>query len=395
MHHVLSSVGAMAVLIVTASLFDSNLFLLILGLFCIPVGLSALATYSFFAQRMFRRVRSLRWYTLDLNALKIGDIVATRDDTSGSRRIQKITGGRFSHVALYLGDGVMCEAVPPRARLVLLRHHVFTTGKGNFAVYRLASNTLNEHKVISEAKFYAWNLYSLAKAAGLLSPFLRKFSAKDANICSELVVEVYSRSGVNLFANAQPGHISPKDITESPLLRNVTADVRTECSPEIAETYFKELFGASGPLKSSNLVRWFTAAVYALLPLRSGWAKAMKEWNQAEFWAFYIFSALPIFWGATKQTAAWPRVWLFRLYRRFGQPPSDEVRAQALSFLKGVIHSLEQETLLQAEHYATLLPHLSVWWQRRFTGLSRANTRLRDRAITLAKREIRFYTSVE
>jgi cell wall-associated NlpC family hydrolase len=67
------------------------------------------------------------WWSLDVAKLVVGDIICTNENTKASRLIRQYTGqGRFSHVALYLGDNYIIEAVVPKVIRRLATEYILT-----------------------------------------------------------------------------------------------------------------------------------------------------------------------------------------------------------------------------------------------------------------------------
>ncbi|MFA8440279.1 YiiX/YebB-like N1pC/P60 family cysteine hydrolase [Yoonia sp.] len=143
--------------------------------------------------------------TFDASQLEVGDMVVTSASSAVSEAIRQRTGRPASHVALYVGDGMVVEAVQGG-----VEHNTLsvTLGRTDFAAaYRMPGLTAAEKRSI---KAYAMD--AVARGVGfdyLAIGSLQHWQDDDALFCSELVFEAYGAAGRSL-GNAQqssPGQV--------------------------------------------------------------------------------------------------------------------------------------------------------------------------------------------
>lgn len=257
--------------------------------------------YALAVTRAIEDVARHKWWTLDVAHLKPGDIVGTRHQTRRSRLIRENTGGGpLSHVALFLGGDDIIEAVMPRTATASARRYVLRRDRESIRVLRVKRppsgfdlNTTRWSQLHAEARYYTPNLYSVMRAVSLRQPMAAHLAARDALICSGLVVHSYRRAGFDLF----PGRIdevSPNDFIANPMLEDVTRDcLRRVSRPEAADA-LRELRGDSITAMATGrqVLRWLRAFGWAISPARRAWATPMERWRARDFWSFHVWLTL-------------------------------------------------------------------------------------------------------
>jgi hypothetical protein len=350
--------------------------------------------YRVSRKSLMRRAKHLIWFSVNPDKLEIGDIIAVRDEGRTSRTIQKETGGRFSHVALYVGSNTITEGVFPRARVLAANSYVFTTDKNSFCVLRLKDKReLDTRTLADEAGYYSYNLYSLGKAFNFKYRLFGRVGAKDAHICSELVALAYRRSGVPLCERGLESRISPADICRSRLLKNVTRDCIIPWGHGKSAAAFTDVLNKSSALTTSRTIwRRMWSLVYAISPLRSGWAKPMNRWKGIEFFA-YLYTAAPLLLNCVICVIQYLNFGFTRLMRR--QIAKDPKFAAMLIRLnteriEGTRVALTQD--LMGLEYFNEFPHR---WRVRFAKLDRVSVRLKNREIAILEKIARLYTNTK
>lgn len=226
--------------------------------------------------------------TLLEHRLIVGDIICTGDNTTKSVLIRRNTGGGpVSHVALYEGDGIIIEAVLPKVRQCTVDEFNASFAEREIHVLRPKlrimqfKNRPNEAKSLRlEASFYGISPYSILKAIGTRFLLFRFYAAKDAVICSELVVKSYSRAGIELCPGRRPDSISPNDIFASDKLMKVTR----QCTSPVKTA-------GSVPQKlypTENFWAWLGAFAWAISPARRARATPMEKWRTWDFMAYCL-----------------------------------------------------------------------------------------------------------
>ena len=229
---------------------------------------------------------------LDIDRLRIGDVIGTGGATLKSGLIRSVTGGGpLSHVALYIGDGVAVEAVIPGVRQVWLHTYIFTTSPQSVRVLRPRRKVVDFRKeteraeaLRSEAIFYTNNPYSLSKMLGVVWPFARRLARRDEVICSELVAKAYGRAGVEIGPGLEQGKISPNTIFNSKIFQDVTRQClrHVEASEIII---FDNRFSNFGSALVSLLFR-------VLPPVRHAHDTPMERWTVVDFLAYLCWHEL-------------------------------------------------------------------------------------------------------
>jgi len=276
-------------IIVASEIFHGVYFFLGVG----AAGIVAIAIFDSLFMTALRRfvakVRQYRWFYLDDAQLEIGDIIASRNTGKGSRLIREVTGGAYSHVALYLGDGRIIEAVPPRVRVTRTPFHMMADAR-DIKVFRSPKPIPKVKEMRAEAYRYSFNLYSFAKAASFAFPSVSILAAPDANICSELVVLLYRAGGLDIFHNLQQP--SPGDICRSKKIRDVSGiAVLPVPDNEIPNALWEVAYYTLSLIQFIKRIgAWLFATIYRVSPLRLALGTSEKSWGFSEKFAFYGFA---------------------------------------------------------------------------------------------------------
>jgi len=163
-------------------------------------------------------------YLLDLNQLKIGDIILESGNSKFSWWIKYGTKSQYSHAMIYVGnsiihaltDGVYTEN-PQR---------IIVDSINNLKVLRLIENNNDvASKAVQNARYLIGSLYS--KKEAVLSVAINKTKRNklsSSQFCSRLVSQVYYKAGISLVNNID--YCTPEDINNSILLKEVTCSVR-------------------------------------------------------------------------------------------------------------------------------------------------------------------------
>ena len=160
-------------------------------------------------------------WLFDLKKLQPGDLLFSRSKIVGAG-IARMTGGRFGHVMLYLGDIIIHADVKgvwsknPQRLLV--------NGKSRLAAFRLKSQLSQERlKYIEmQARARVGSLYSIPDAVNSLPLIPSRASDRfimDRQFCSRLVAQIFAQAGVDLVSNFN--YCTPSEITDSKLLTEI------------------------------------------------------------------------------------------------------------------------------------------------------------------------------
>ncbi|MEO1641889.1 MAG: YiiX/YebB-like N1pC/P60 family cysteine hydrolase [Pseudomonadota bacterium] len=129
--------------------------------------------------------------SIGISALEVGDIIATSGNAAISAAIRSHTGAPVSHLALYIGDGMVIEAVSRGVVQNTLSRVLETSDFA--AAYRVPELTPAQQRQIkafaldAEARRVPYDYKAIAS--------LQHFQDNDALFCSELVFEAYESAG--------------------------------------------------------------------------------------------------------------------------------------------------------------------------------------------------------
>jgi hypothetical protein len=133
---------------------------------------------------------------MDIGSLRPGDIIFFQGKSFISRGIRAFTDSKWSHVALYVGDGYIIEATAAGVEKNVLRPLIYRANR--VAVGRIPNLTVdNQHRMIDKAysmigdKYDVWqlltfSLYFAFRKIGIIWPFLIGDKAGEV-VCSALV----------------------------------------------------------------------------------------------------------------------------------------------------------------------------------------------------------------
>jgi hypothetical protein len=113
---------------------------------------------------ILRRMSKQQGYGLDVDKLRVGDIIATNRAGKLSKAIREETGGKYSHVAIYIGANQICEGAFPRARATFAAAYILTNDISTFCVLRPRQpHLIDGEKLVNLAIYYSFSLYGIAK----------------------------------------------------------------------------------------------------------------------------------------------------------------------------------------------------------------------------------------
>lgn len=147
-----------------------------------------------------------------------------------SRLIRWQTRSAHSHSAIYI-DGKVYEAVWPKVRVLSLAEFLEDYNQSFINVYVPCYPFSNRHYQLSnekKEKLAAFLNKQLGKKYDLtmVLRFLtrRQESRKSRNqwFCSELVAAAFEKAGFSLLSRIEPWEVSPKMLSISPLLKEIT-----------------------------------------------------------------------------------------------------------------------------------------------------------------------------
>ena len=154
--------------------------------------------------------------------LLTGDIILSHErGSASSQTIALLTGSYFSHSAIYLDDGVMIESVTTG---VQLRPFQDEFSKCEYVVMRcLALTDYQREEILNASPKFVGQHYDFGSAVNILR---RTFMSNgknipkpsNANICTNLVVDIYRKVGIELTKLKNP---TPKDLYNSSALQRV------------------------------------------------------------------------------------------------------------------------------------------------------------------------------
>ena len=154
--------------------------------------------------------------------LLTGDIILSHErGSASSRNIALLTGSFFSHSAVYLENGVMIESVTTG---VQLRPTQDEFSKCEYVIMRcLALTDEQREKILTISPSFVGQHYDFGSAINILR---RTFMSNgknipkpsNANICTNLVVDLYRKVGIELTKIKNP---TPKELYNSSALQRV------------------------------------------------------------------------------------------------------------------------------------------------------------------------------
>ncbi|NIE63145.1 hypothetical protein [Burkholderia sp. Ax-1719] len=179
---------------------------------------------------------------IDVDALLPGDLVLTSEVTPGFvassiRRVQGHGGyghehARWEHAAIYLGDGIVCEATRRGVNRQPLSHYV---GSHDLRFRRDLGLTSDERYRVAIAALsfsdYSYNLWEIFRLIGVAHRgFGNKSNSvgrsvgfpKRAVICSELFADSYAKVTKRIVGNIAGGEVTPASLSADDTLSDVS-----------------------------------------------------------------------------------------------------------------------------------------------------------------------------
>lgn len=200
-------------------------------------------------------------YTLDLNLLKVGDVILTADKTFSSYMVRLGTLGRFSHASIYLGRTVI-EATPDGVFSVNPQR-ILRADNNHIAVYRHKTGLSKEQvrKLIEYAHSKVGSLYAFSET--VLMQVRSKLGTGETKklFCSRLVAKAYQYAGVDLGNLRDPSYCTPQQLKLCNVFTKVPNAVKGANEQEfnlpnlMIQLKFTSLIHLIGYLKLENLLR--------------------------------------------------------------------------------------------------------------------------------------------
>lgn len=147
-----------------------------------------------------------------------GDLIFVRGTSPLSRGIELAEHGRYSHVAIYAGDGKVIEAQGGRT----VGYNDLAAYAGKYDVGRVQCALFRRKQVLEYAKKQFGIRYDYTLIAFLFMKLTfqmdwsLKYKEHQAFICSTLVNDAWGESGVRLCPNDYP---TPQELADSPLVQ--------------------------------------------------------------------------------------------------------------------------------------------------------------------------------
>ncbi|MBK1969960.1 hypothetical protein ACLBV5_11505 [Brevundimonas sp. M1A4_2e] len=152
----------------------------------------------------------------DPDHLQLGDVVLERGGGLNSAFVAAVTGGRFSHAMIWVGEDFI-EAMPDGVRSLSFARVPVVQPK-RWALLRVApENAGHAARAAIEARNLAFNTYD-ALGAVLTTMKPRRAAKVSSRFCSQLVAEAYLNAGLTLFPNRLPPAVTPNMLRRSPRL---------------------------------------------------------------------------------------------------------------------------------------------------------------------------------
>lgn len=155
--------------------------------------------------------------------LEVGDIIVVQSNTWLGRAIRFVTRSWASHVAVYVGEGVLFEARPSRAGYTSIDR--YATTDYSWRIYRLKCDSDSKEMFVEALLRKEGRKYDFLQILYLLVVSLLglrgKVAVKTSNnrsICSEVIFEALEEAGIKWDgwrqANVVPGDFENWDMLE-------------------------------------------------------------------------------------------------------------------------------------------------------------------------------------
>ncbi|CAB9495814.1 YiiX/YebB-like N1pC/P60 family cysteine hydrolase [Alteromonas macleodii] len=173
-------------------------------------------------------------YLLDIDKLKLGDIILSSTKSFSSYGIRFMTLGKYSHAAIYVG-GTTIEATLEGVFSKNPQRLPFEK-ESQVAIFRHKSQLSEQQiqKLCIFARSKCGSLYALPEAITIRARSLLKIEETRKQFCSRLVAKAYEYAGVDLGNLRNPAYCTPKQLGLCNAFHQVT-DVIKVASPEEAE----------------------------------------------------------------------------------------------------------------------------------------------------------------
>ncbi len=167
-------------------------------------------------------------YLLDRKLLKQGDIILTYSDEKPSKMIRKLTGSKYSHALLYVGEGSYIHS--DLAGVHSGNTQRLIIGSPDSVKVVRVNNQPDINKVIEYARLQIGTSYSRLSAA---NAGVKIFSKLDTTrqFCSRLVAKSYEYAGIELVSNSEA--CLPQEIADSSLVNVIEESVYLANKKEI------------------------------------------------------------------------------------------------------------------------------------------------------------------
>jgi hypothetical protein len=167
------------------------------------------------------RLRRRNYFMLDPDKLRPGDVIFSTERAADSFFIRLFTRSKYSHAAIYLGDGLYAEAVDLGVRV----RSATTIVKERLKVVRLKGGKQGEEAALAAAErinHYLHSPYALGSAILSIFGGIPSADAR-ALFCSQLMSQAYADVNVAVVPGHLPVKITPEMLASSPLFEDVTA----------------------------------------------------------------------------------------------------------------------------------------------------------------------------
>ena len=184
-------------------------------------------------------------YLLDLQKLKLGDIILQAGDTKFSAWIKAGTRSNYSHAMIYVGNSIIhaltdgVYSTNPQRILVEQPH--------DFIVLRAKSelNSKQETIVTEFARNLSGSLYNIPEAgASLILGNSKKEAVTTDQFCSRLVAQSYQQAGLSIVKNSD--YCSPESIHKSNQLLKIDQCTRLASEKDV------EFANSDDPIKENQ-----------------------------------------------------------------------------------------------------------------------------------------------
>ena len=165
---------------------------------------------------------------IDSSKLRPGDILLCTDpDGRVSKIIRRATGSRYSHAAIFIGDGEFVEAVGLGVRRFMVESTA-VRNRENVRFLRLKNSVLNAVETAQAAARKAENYVARRYwVQGAIAAGVRGINLKSQGkfFCSQLVAQAYREAGLELLVGVNPHKVMPGRLLDSAHLVDITDDV--------------------------------------------------------------------------------------------------------------------------------------------------------------------------